>query len=133
MSLNLQGRSAKSNEPLYTFLALFCFAVVLHYNDAIMSVMASQITSFTIVYSSVYSGADQRKRTARQINGTFKNIPSSDVTVIAAGTNNIESQTIDEITNELKQTIESVARKRRGKVVLMSEIPPRFDKVHLNE
>ena len=33
----------------------------LHYNDVIMSTMASQITSLTIVYSSVYSGADQRK------------------------------------------------------------------------
>ena len=32
-----------------------------HYNDVIMSAMASQITSLTIVYSSVYSGADQRK------------------------------------------------------------------------
>ena len=32
-----------------------------HYNDIIMSVMASQITSLTIVYSTVYSGADQRK------------------------------------------------------------------------
>ena len=32
-----------------------------HYNDVIMSVMASQITSLTIVYSTVYSGADQRK------------------------------------------------------------------------
>ena len=31
------------------------------YNDVIMSGMASQITSFTIVYSSVYSGADQGK------------------------------------------------------------------------
>ena len=31
------------------------------YNDFIMGVMASQITSFTIVYSTVYSGADQRK------------------------------------------------------------------------
>ena len=31
------------------------------YNDVIMSVMASQITSLTIVYSNVYSGADQRK------------------------------------------------------------------------
>ena len=31
------------------------------YNDVIMSTMASQITSFTIVYSSVYSGTDQRK------------------------------------------------------------------------
>ena len=32
-----------------------------HYNDVIMSAMVSPITSFTIVYSSVYSGADQRK------------------------------------------------------------------------
>ena len=33
-----------------------------HYNGVIMSAMASQITSFTIVYSTVYSGVDQRKR-----------------------------------------------------------------------
>ena len=32
-----------------------------HYNDVIMSVMAYQITSLTIVHSTVYSGADQRK------------------------------------------------------------------------
>ena len=32
-----------------------------HYNDVIMSAMASQITNLTIVYSAVYSGTDQRK------------------------------------------------------------------------
>ena len=32
-----------------------------HYGHFIMSTMASQITRLTIVYSSVYSGADQRK------------------------------------------------------------------------
>ena len=32
-----------------------------HYNDVIMGAVASQITSLTIVYSTVYSGADQRK------------------------------------------------------------------------
>ena len=32
-----------------------------HYSDVIMGAIASQITSLTIVYSSVYSGADQRK------------------------------------------------------------------------
>ena len=31
-----------------------------HYNDVMMSAMASQITSLTIVYSTVYSSADQR-------------------------------------------------------------------------
>ena len=32
-----------------------------HYNDVIMGTMTSQITSLTIVYSTVYLGADQRK------------------------------------------------------------------------
>ena len=34
---------------------------ILHCNDVIMGEMASQITSLTIVYSTVYSDADQRK------------------------------------------------------------------------
>ena len=34
---------------------------LLHYSDIIMSAMVPQFTSLTIVYSSVYSGADQRK------------------------------------------------------------------------
>ena len=32
-----------------------------HYDDVIMGAIASQITSLTIVYSTVYSDADQRK------------------------------------------------------------------------
>ena len=32
-----------------------------HYNDVIMTTIASQITSLTVVYSTVYSDADQRK------------------------------------------------------------------------
>ena len=34
---------------------------LLHYSDIIMGVMASEITSLMIVYSTVYSGADERK------------------------------------------------------------------------
>ena len=34
---------------------------ITHYNDVIMAAMASQITSLVIVYSTVYSGADQIK------------------------------------------------------------------------
>ena len=41
-----------------------------HYSDVIMGAMASQITSLTIVYSSVYSGADQRKH-QRSVSLTF--------------------------------------------------------------
>ena len=36
-------------------------AVPIHYCDVIMGAIASQITSLTTVYSTVYSGADQRK------------------------------------------------------------------------
>ena len=32
-----------------------------HYNDLIMGMIASQITSLTIVYTTIYSDADQRK------------------------------------------------------------------------
>ena len=46
-------------------LCLLCYEAGLpydiHYNDAIMGAMASQITSLAIVYSNIYSGADQRK------------------------------------------------------------------------
>ena len=37
------------------------FPIISHYGDVIMSAMASEITSFTIVYSTVYSGADDQK------------------------------------------------------------------------
>ena len=40
-----------------TFLYL-----VVHFNDVIMRAMASQIISLTIVYSTVYSGTDERKQ-----------------------------------------------------------------------
>ena len=35
--------------------------IITHYNDVIIGAMASQITSLTIVYSTVYSDADQRQ------------------------------------------------------------------------
>ena len=38
-----------------------CMCKCHHYNDVIMGVMASQITSLAIVYSTGYSDADQRK------------------------------------------------------------------------
>ena len=38
-----------------------CGYIISHYNDVIMSAMASQNTTLTILYSIVYSGADQRK------------------------------------------------------------------------
>ena len=43
--------------------------MVIHYSDVIMCSIASQITSLTIVYSSFYSGADQRKTSKLRVTG----------------------------------------------------------------
>ena len=40
-----------------------------HYNDVIMSTMTSQITSPTIVYSIVHSGADHKKTQKLPVTG----------------------------------------------------------------
>ena len=39
----------------------YCEVMVLHYNDIMMGATVFQITRLTIVYSTVYSGTDQRK------------------------------------------------------------------------
>ena len=44
-----------------THIWCHCNEIPHHYTDVIISAIASQITSLTIVYSTVYSGADQRK------------------------------------------------------------------------
>ena len=38
--------------------------ILIHYTDAITGAMASQITSLTIVYSTVYSGADKKHQSS---------------------------------------------------------------------
>ena len=43
------------------FFIIIKVVAISHYNDVIMEAIASQITSLTIVYSIVYSEADQRK------------------------------------------------------------------------
>ena len=40
---------------------------MLHYYDVIMGTNASQITSLAVVYSTVYSGADQRKQSSASL------------------------------------------------------------------
>ena len=52
--------------PLYIYICVLSVyscrpATVAHYDDVIMGAIASLITSLTIVYSTVYSDADERK------------------------------------------------------------------------
>ena len=51
----------------------------IHYTDVIMTTMASQITSLTVVYSIVYSGVDQRKH---QSSASLAFVPFDDVIMI---------------------------------------------------
>ena len=76
----------------------------------------------------VYGG-----RTAKQINDRIGYIPDTDVTVIAAGTNNVETDSIKETTKQIGEVINNVATKRKGKHVIMSTIPHRYDKPELND
>ena len=68
-----------------------------------------------------------RGRTARQINGEFRKTAVADVTVIQAGTNNMEKQPIDQCVEEIRQLIDNVSRKRSDRKVIMATIPHRYD------
>ena len=58
----------RHDKEAFSVSALFA----LHYIDVMMTTMASQITSLTIVYSSVYSGANQRKhQSSASLTGEF--------------------------------------------------------------
>ena len=64
MHSHLKQRITRSFNFQYTLITSQLKPVVgwvVYYNDVIMGALASQITSLTIVYSDVYSDADQRK------------------------------------------------------------------------
>ena len=55
------SRSSWRHSNGYVWNKMLWTKILGHYNDIIMGTMASQITSLTIIYSTVYSDADQRK------------------------------------------------------------------------
>ena len=62
--LNIQSVSPCQFRIYQHFVKLYCnqtHVSYTHYSDVIVGAIASQITSLTIVYSTVYSGVDQRK------------------------------------------------------------------------
>ena len=57
---------------------LICFLIP-HYNEVIMSAISSQITSITDVYSTVYSGTDERKHQSSALLAFLRGIHRSPV------------------------------------------------------
>ena len=56
-------------------LLMMMMMVTTHYNDVIMSTMASQMSSLTIVCSTVYSGVDERKHQSSASLAFVRGIP----------------------------------------------------------
>ena len=56
-------RRDEQHDKLHTFIlqVIITYTKSTHYSDTIMGAMASQITSLTIVYTTVHFGADRRK------------------------------------------------------------------------
>ena len=63
MFVNAKWKHFSKAWKLQNFWTIFSFIKMcsVHYNNVLMSPMATQITSLTIVYSTVYSDEDQRK------------------------------------------------------------------------
>ena len=53
--------SISYQRTLVQWINFACYCLGFHYSDVIMGAMTSQITSLTIVYSTIYSRADQRQ------------------------------------------------------------------------
>ena len=61
MTWHMELKTHRHFEQLAAWTKWLIFFKWYHYYDVIMGAIVSQITSLTIVYSLVYSGADQRK------------------------------------------------------------------------
>ena len=56
--------TAMSKFTFWYYIPIECHTNALHHNNVIISSLASQITSITIVYSTVYSDADQKQQSS---------------------------------------------------------------------
>ena len=65
-----------------------------HYNDVIITTMASQITSLTIINSTVYSGTDESKTPKFRVTGLCERNSPVTVEFPAQRANNAENVSI---------------------------------------
>ena len=78
-------------------------------------------------YGYVYPG-----ESAKQVNGRIKNIPASEITAVLVGSIDAEMKNLDDCKEEMRKVVDNVSRKRKGKTVIMCEIPMRYRKKYLN-
>ena len=76
----------------------------LHASDVIMNTMASQITSLTIVYSTVYSGADQRNSSKLRVTGLCEGNSPATGECPAQRASNAENVSIFDVITTMSKT-----------------------------
>ena len=80
-SANAKNFLSHCNDTVGELRSVLCTTKILihttHYSDVIMGAMASQITSLTVVYSTVCPGADQRKHQSSASQGFVRGIRRS--------------------------------------------------------
>ena len=82
--VSLPWENEEFAHPVHTLSSICCIAIIIrrrvitwHYSDVIMGTVASQTTSLTIVYSTVYSDADQRKQQSSATLAFVRNSPGT--------------------------------------------------------
>ena len=101
---------------LWLFFQLFKWAAAIcwHYCEVIMGAMAYQITSLTIVYSTVYSDADQRKHQSSASPAFVRGIHQGPVNSPHKGLVTRKMFPFDDVIMEFKQSSSSVLGVRSG-------------------
>ena len=61
IDVGIKGKHVRDTGSSSRFLEIVAAEIIWHYDDVIMGTIASQITSLTSIYSTVYSDADQSK------------------------------------------------------------------------
>ena len=79
-TLCMTTQTASASNGITKNICLLCICHIIscrggHYNNVIVNAMASQIASLTIVYSTVYSGADKKKHQSSTSLAFVRGIP----------------------------------------------------------
>ena len=91
-----------------------------------VSILVHKSTEFDAM-GWVYPG-----RTASQINSRLERLPLTEVTVIQAGTNDIQSKSVEECKHAIKEVVSTAANHPERKTIIMCTIPQRYDEPKLN-
>ena len=72
-------------------------------------------------------------KTAGYINSQIRLIPATDITIVMAGTNDIQKRNAEDCKEEVRKVVDNISRKRQNQTVIICEMSHRYDKPYLND